>query len=43
MGFRHSAASRLLYLDHLERNGSGLFANACELDLEGIVPKWKSG
>jgi bifunctional non-homologous end joining protein LigD len=35
--------SRILYLDHLERNGSGLFAKACELDLEGIVAKWKSG
>jgi ATP-dependent DNA ligase len=39
----HGAANRLLYLDHLERNGSGLFAKACELDLEGIVAKWKSG
>ena len=35
--------SRILYLDHLERNGSGLFAKACELDLEGIVAMWKSG
>jgi bifunctional non-homologous end joining protein LigD len=34
--------SRLLYLDHLEKNGSGLFAKACELDLEGIVAKWKA-
>jgi bifunctional non-homologous end joining protein LigD len=33
----------LLYLDHLERNGSGLFAKACELDLEGIVAKWAPG
>src|SRR5215813_7198548 len=35
--------SRLLYLDHLERNGSGLYAKACEFDLEGIVAKWKDG
>jgi Arm DNA-binding domain len=40
---KHGAANRLLYLDHLERNGSGLFAKARELDLEGIVAKWKSG
>jgi bifunctional non-homologous end joining protein LigD len=39
---RHGSANRLLYFDHLERNGSGLFAKACELDLEGIVAKWKS-
>lgn len=37
------AAPRLLYLDHLEENGSGLFAKACDLDLEGIVAKWKDG
>lgn len=35
--------SRLLYLDHIEGNGSGFFAKACELDLEGIVAKWKAG
>jgi bifunctional non-homologous end joining protein LigD len=35
--------SRLLYLDHLEGQGSGLFQKACELDLEGIVAKWKAG
>jgi bifunctional non-homologous end joining protein LigD len=40
---RQGTANRLLYLDHLERNGSGLFAKACELDLEGIVAKWKDG
>jgi len=33
--------SRLLYLDHLERDGSGLYGKACEFDLEGIVAKWK--
>ena len=39
IGRRHS---RLLYLDHLETNGSGLFRKACELDLEGIVAKRKT-
>jgi ATP-dependent DNA ligase len=34
---------RLLYLGHLERNGSGVFQKVCELDLEGIVAKWKDG
>ena len=32
-----------MYLDYLERNGSGLFAKVCELDCEGIVAKWKAG
>jgi ATP-dependent DNA ligase len=35
--------SRLLYLDHVEGSGSRFFAKACELDLEGIVTKWKVG
>ena len=35
---RHGSANRLLYLDHLERNGSGLFAKACELDTS-----WRNG
>ena len=35
--------SQLLYLDHLERNGSGLYAKACEFDLERIVAKWRDG
>jgi ATP-dependent DNA ligase len=35
--------SRLLYLDHLERNGSALFARICELDCEGVVAKWRDG
>ena len=38
-----SKGSRLLYLDHIEGNGSRFFAKACELDLEGIVAKWKAG
>jgi len=35
--------SRLLYLDHLEGSGLRFFAKACEVDLEGIVAKWKVG
>ena len=33
---------RLLYCDHLEQDGEGLFQLACEHDLEGIVAKRKS-
>jgi bifunctional non-homologous end joining protein LigD len=29
----------ILYVDHLERNGEGLFELTCERDLEGIVAK----
>ena len=32
---------RLLYCDHIEANGEGLFRAACEHDLEGIVAKQK--
>jgi len=35
--------SRLLYVDHLERRGCGLYHAACERDLEGIVGKWAKG
>ena len=35
-------AHRLLYCDHVERDGEGLFRLACEQDLEGIVAKRKS-
>ena len=35
--------SRLLYLDHIEGNGTGLFAQACKFDLEGIVAKFAAG
>jgi ATP-dependent DNA ligase len=35
--------SGLLYLDHIEGNGSRFFKKACEFDLEGIVAKWKAG
>jgi bifunctional non-homologous end joining protein LigD len=37
------ADSRLLYVKHLEADGTGLFAAACQNDLEGIVGKWKHG
>ncbi|HYR91709.1 MAG TPA: hypothetical protein VE422_47095 [Terriglobia bacterium] len=40
---RPRKASRLLYVDHLERQGTGLFRAACKHDLEGIVAKWKLG
>jgi len=33
---------RLLYCDHVDRDGEGLFRLACEHDLEGIVAKCKS-
>jgi bifunctional non-homologous end joining protein LigD len=33
--------SRLLYVRHLEADGTGLFAAVCQKDLEGIVGKWK--
>ena len=36
------AGDRLLYCDHVERDGEGLFRLACEQDLEGIVAKRKS-
>lgn len=35
--------SRLLYVDHLEWRGCGLYRAACERDLEGIVAKWAKG
>ncbi len=34
---------RLLYCDHVEEDGKGLFRLACKHDLEGIVAKWKQG
>jgi bifunctional non-homologous end joining protein LigD len=33
---------RLLYCDHVEHDGEGLFRLACQHDLEGIVAKPKS-
>ena len=35
-------AERLLYCDHVEGDGEGLFRLACQNDLEGIVAKRKS-
>jgi bifunctional non-homologous end joining protein LigD len=34
---------RLLYVDHLDGRGAGLFRVCCEQDLEGVVGKWKYG
>jgi bifunctional non-homologous end joining protein LigD len=36
------SGERLLYCDHVEHDGEGLFGLACENDLEGIVAKRKS-
>ena len=38
-----AAPSRVLYSDHLDREGQQLFEFACHQDLEGIVAKWKHG
>jgi bifunctional non-homologous end joining protein LigD len=35
--------SRILLCDCIEADGNGLFAVACQRDLEGIVAKWKHG
>ena len=35
-------SERLLYCDHIDGHGEGLFRLACEHDLEGIVAKRKS-
>jgi hypothetical protein len=37
------SASRLVYLDHVERHGVALFDAIRDDDLEGIVAKWKHG
>ena len=34
-------SERLMYCDHVERDGEGLFRAACENDLEGVVAKRK--
>ena len=34
-------SSRMRYVEHVERNGIGLFELICERDLEGIVAKLK--
>ena len=38
-----SKGSRLQYADHVVSSGSALFKRVCDLDLEGIVAKHKSG
>ena len=35
--------SMVLYADYVEERGRQFFASACDLDLEGIVAKWKQG
>ena len=35
-------ASLVLYADHIEPAGVQLFAAVCEMDVEGIVAKWKA-
>jgi bifunctional non-homologous end joining protein LigD len=37
------STSRLCRVAHAERSGTGLFAAACQMDLEGLVAKWKHG
>ena len=32
-----------MYADHIEQHGEALFQRVCELDLEGVVAKLKSG
>ncbi len=36
-----SRGERLLYCDHIDQDGEGMFRLACEHDLEGIVAKRK--
>jgi bifunctional non-homologous end joining protein LigD len=40
---RRASCRSLRYVDHVEAQGVALFARACELDLEGIVAKYKFG
>ncbi len=40
-GLVPSGSERLLYCDHIEGDGHGLFRLACEHDLEGVVAKRK--
>jgi bifunctional non-homologous end joining protein LigD len=40
---RARQASRICYVDHVERNGIALFDLVCQRDLEGIVAKLKHG
>src|SRR5207245_10545163 len=40
-GLVRIGSERLLYCDHIEGDGHGLFRLACEHDLEGIVAKRK--
>ena len=40
---RSPADSRLKYTEYIDGCGTALFQRVCELDLEGIVAKHKSG
>ena len=40
---RTPSHSRLKYLEHIDRIGTALFVRVCELDLEGIVAKYRFG
>ena len=42
-GIVPSQPARILYVDHVEGRGVDLYQAACELDLEGVVAKWKEG
>lgn len=42
-GILPRSASRIMYLDHVERRGMALFNAVLRDDLEGIVAKWKYG
>jgi ATP dependent DNA ligase domain len=37
------AASRMRYVEHVERYGTALFERVCKMDLEGIVAKYSFG
>ena len=40
---KSSGCKRLLYAEHIEREGKRFFAKICSRDLEGIVAKRKMG
>ncbi len=40
---RLPVTSRLKFVDHVDKSGTALFRRVCELDLEGIVAKYKYG
>jgi len=40
---RSNTCDRIVYVDYVLRSGVALFEKACELDLEGIVAKYRHG